>query len=398
MAQDRNANSATGASSTMVAMLSIFFLLYGGMHAYVFAKLEAALGLAPVGGLAVAAWMALMTLLPLIVWWLEQRQWHALVWVGAWVGYIWMGFIFLFFWIALAFDVLGLLAAYVGTVLHWNPGALRFTDSSLFYATTALALGATVYGYFEARVVRVERIRLRTTKLPAAFGPSSPLKIVQIADVHLGDLIGARQLRRIVAQIQALDADLLVSTGDLVDGQGDHLDGLTRLFQELHPRFGKFAVTGNHEFFVGADRALDFTARAGFTVLRGEAASLAGVLTIAGVDDPAGRWMGVPVRTDEKALLSALPRERFTLLLKHQPVVDRNSLGLFDLQLSGHTHGGQIFPFGLLVRIAYRTRNGLTSLTPHGHLYVSRGTGTWGPPMRLGTPPELTLIELVGAG
>ena len=233
---------------------------------------------------------------------------------------------------------------------------------------------------------------------PAAFGPSSPLKIVQIADVHLGDLIGARQLRRIVAQIQALDADLLVSTGDLVDGQGDHLDGLTRLFQELHPRFGKFAVTGNHEFFVGADRALDFTARAGFTVLRGEAASLAGVLTIAGVDDPAGRWMGVPVRTDEKALLSALPRERFTLLLKHQPVVDRNSLGLFDLQLSGHTHGGQIFPFGLLVRIAYRMRNGLTSLTPHGHLYVSRGTGTWGPPMRLGTPPELTLIELVGAG
>jgi len=164
----------------------------------------------------------------------------------------------------------------------------------------------------------------------------------------------------------------------------------------LRPRFGKFAVTGNHEFFVGADRALDFTARAGFTVLRGEAASLAGVLMIAGVDDPAWRWMGVPVHTDEKALLSALPRERFTLLLKHQPVVDRNSLGLFDLQLSGHTHGGQIFPSGLLVRMADRMRNGLTSLIPHGHLYVSRSAGTWGPPMRLGAPPELTLIDLVG--
>ena len=253
----------------------------------------------------------------------------------------------------------------------------------------------TVYGYFEARAIRVERIHLRTTKLPAAFGR---VKIIQISDVHLGALIGARRLRRIVARIQALDPDLLVSTGDLVDGQADHLDGLTRLFRELRPRFGKFAVTGNHEFFVGADRALDFTARAGFTVLRDEAASLAGVLTIAGVDDPAGRWMGVPVLTDEKALLSALPRERFTLLLKHQPVVDHNSLGLFDLQLSGHTHGGQIFPFGLLVRLAYRMRSGLTPLMPHGHLYVSRGIGTWGAPMRIGASPELTLIELMGAG
>ena len=379
----------------MAALLSVFFLLYGGMHAYVFAKAEAALGLALAGRLAIAAWMVLMTFLPLILWRLEKHERHALVWIGAWVGYTWMGFIFLLFWIALAFDVLGLLAAYVGTALHWHSGAIPFTDSSLFYFATALALGATVYGYFEARAIRVERILLRTAKLPATFGR---LKVVQISDVHLGALVGARRLRRIVARIQALDPDLVVSTGDLVDGQADHLDGLTRLFQELHPRFGKFAVTGNHEFFVGADLALDFTARAGFTVLRGEAASLAGVLTIAGVDDPAGRWMGVPVHTDEKALLSALPRERFTLLLKHQPVVDRNSLGLFDLQLSGHTHGGQIFPFGLLVRIAYRMRNGLTSLMPHGHLYVSRGIGTWGPPMRLGAPPELTLIDLVGTG
>lgn len=395
MAQDRKAHSTPHARRAVTAMLSAFFLLYGGLQVYAFVKAEAALGLAPVGCFAVAAWMVLMTFLPLILWRLEKHERHALVWIGAWAGYTWMGFIFLFFWIALAFDVLGLLASYAGTALHWNPGAIPFTDSSIFYAASSLALGATVYGYFEARAIRVERIRLRTAKLPAGFGR---LKVVQISDVHLGALVGARRLRRIVARIQALDPDLLVSTGDLVDGQADHLDGLTRLFQELRPRFGKFAVTGNHEFFVGADRALDFTARAGFTVLRGEAVTLAGVLTIVGVDDPAGRWMDVPVRTDEKALLSVLPRERFTLLLKHQPVVDRNSLGLFDLQLSGHTHGGQIFPFGLLVRIAYRMRNGLTSLMPHGHLYVSRGTGTWGPPLRLGAPPELTLIDLVGTG
>lgn len=375
-------------------MLSVFFLLYGGIQVYALVKAEAALGLALVGCLAVAAWMLLMTFLPLILWRLEKYERHALVWIGAWVGYTWMGFIFLFFWISLAFDVVRLLALYVGTALRWNPGTMPLTESSTFYGTLALALGVTAYGYFEARVIRVERIHLRTTKLPAAFGR---FKVVQIADVHLGALVGARQLRRIVARIQALDPDLLVSTGDLIDGQADHLDGLTRLFRELRPRFGKFAVTGNHEFFVGADRALDFTARAGFTVLRGEAVTLAEAITVAGVDDPAGRWMGVPVYADEKALLSALPRERFTLLLKHQPVVDRNSLGLFDLQLSGHTHHGQIFPFGLFVRMTYQMRSGLTSLAPHCYLYVSRGTGTWGPPIRVLAPPEITLIEIQAA-
>jgi len=188
MAQDRKANSAPRASRTMAALLSVFFLLYGGIQVYAFTKVNAAVGLAPVGHLAIAAWMVLMMLLPFILWWLEKREWHALVWIGAWVGYTWMGFIFLFFWIALAVDALGLLAAYVGTALHWNPGAMPFTDSSLFYAATAIALGATVYGYFEARAIRVERIRLRTTKLPAGFGP---LKVVQISDVHLGALIGA---------------------------------------------------------------------------------------------------------------------------------------------------------------------------------------------------------------
>lgn len=391
MEQDRKAPSTAWTSMAMVAWLSIFFLLYGGMHAYLFAKVEAALGLTPVGYFTVAVGMTLMTLLPIIVWWLEKRRQHALVWIGAWVCYPWMGFIFLFFWIALALDLLGLFAACIGTGPYWHSGAMPFTASTLFYATTAFAMCVSVYGFFEARTVRVERIHLRTTKLPTA---SSPLKIVQISDVHLGTLIGARRLRRIVEQIQTLDPDLVVSTGDLVDGQGDHLDGLPPLFQELCPRLGKFAVTGNHEFYVGVDLAIDFMVRAGFTVLRGEAASFEGVLTIVGVDDPDGRRMGVPIHTDENSVLSTLPRECFTLLLKHQPVVDCDNLGLIDLQLSGHTHGGQIFPFGLLVRLAYRMRSGLTSLMPHGHLYVSRGTGTWGPPLRVLAPPEITLIEI----
>ena len=129
-------------------------------------------------------------------------------------------------------------------------------------------------------------------------------------------------------------------------------------------------------------------------VLRGEGLVVHGVVNIAGVDDPAGKpfqYKDVP----EKVLLSSLPRHLFTVLLKHRPVVDKDALGLFDLQLSGHTHKGQIYPFRYLTRLAFPLYTGYHELPGNAHLYVSRGSGTWGPPIRFLTPPEVTIIELV---
>ena len=138
-----------------------------------------------------------------------------------------------------------------------------------------------------------------------------------------------------------------------------------------------------------------FTERAGFTVLRGEALTVAGAITVAGVDDPTGKGFGLLRGGSERDLLSGLPRERFTLLLKHMPVVEENAAGLFDLQLSGHTHKGQIFPFNLITRLFFPTDAGLAHLPNNSHLYVSKGSGTWGPPIRFLSPPEVTVIELV---
>jgi predicted MPP superfamily phosphohydrolase len=118
-------------------------------------------------------------------------------------------------------------------------------------------------------------------------------------------------------------------------------------------------------------------------------------MNIAGVDDPARPYR--TLKNDfEKALLSTLPRDGFTLYLKHQPVIDPSTLGLFDLQLSGHTHKGQIFPFNLATKLFYSMHSGLTELGKGSLLYVSRGSGTWGPPVRFLSPPEVTLIELTG--
>ena len=218
---------------------------------------------------------------------------------------------------------------------------------------------------------------------------------MQISDVHLGLIVREDRLTRILQKVKAANPDILVSTGDLVDGQVCNLNHLSDLLKEITPRYGKFAVTGNHEFYAGLDNAECFTENAGFTLLRGEKISAAGILTIAGVDDPSGKILGVSKDVSEKELLSKLPREKFTLLLKHRPLVDRNSLGHFDLQLSGHVHRGQIFPFSIFTWLYYPLQSGLAALPYNSHLYVSRGAGTWGPPIRFLSPPEVAVIDLV---
>jgi hypothetical protein len=168
------------------------------------------------------------------------------------------------------------------------------------------------------------------------------------------------------------------------------------MLREINPRFGKYAITGNHEFYAGLDQSLNFTAQAGFTLLRGERVDLEGI-TIAGVDDPQARSVGLYRGKPEKDLLSDVPESRFILLLKHRPLVDGNSRGFFDLQISGHVHRGQIFPFSIITGLYYQTQAGFSTLSDGSSLYVSRGSGTWGPPIRFLSPPEVTVIDLVHA-
>lgn len=332
-----------------------------------------------------ALWIVLMTFSLPILWRLEHRGHHRAATVIAWIGFGWMGWVFLFFWIALSLDAMSLVMNAVAANLSSALGS--------FWLAAGVTFVAAIYGLIDARRVRVERVTLSSSKLTPG---SDKFRIALISDVHLGTLIGARRLRRLIEQLQRIDADIVVSTGDLVDGLEDRLSGLAPLFDELRPRYGKFAVTGNHEYYAGIDHALDFHKRAGFNVLRGTAVDVTKDITIAGVDDPAGRGRGSSA-IDERVPLSRLTGERFRIFLKHQPIVGSDAATLFDLQLSGHVHRGQIFPFGLLVRLAYPVNTGLTQLAEHAWLYVSRGTGTWGPPMRIGASPEIALIEIEAA-
>jgi hypothetical protein len=262
-----------------------------------------------------------------------------------------------------------------------------------------ISLFATAYSFFEARTIRTEHLTVTSSKLPVASGR---IRVVQISDVHLGLLVREDRLKRILTKVTAAKPDILVSTGDLLDGKLNlqrSLDihgRLAGLLAAIKPPLGMFAITGNHEFYAGIAPALAFTAKAGFRVLRGETVPVGPFLSISGIDDPAvnGR-NALEDDSPETALLRSADAGRFRIFLKHRPQVAKSSDGLFDLQLSGHSHKGQMFPFTLLVFLKYHLTSGTVTTAAGSLLHVSRGSGTWGPPLRFLAPPEVTVIDIV---
>lgn len=374
----------------MSLFLLIFFFVYGGMHLYAFLKAKAAFAFGMATGIPLLLVMLIMVSAPIIMHYSERLGLDLFARIMAYVGFIWGGILFLFFSASIVIDLYNLFTYLLGFFFHRELSSFAVSPRHAFYAPLLLSVCISVYGYFEAQLIRTERLEIRNSKIPAAY---SPLKIVQISDIHLGLIVREERLRNILRKVVTEKPDILVSTGDLVDGQVCKLNGIESLLGEITPKYGKFAVTGNHEFYAGLDNAECFMENSGFTLLRGQAESVAGI-TIAGIDDPAGRFYGIR-DISEAGLLSTLPRDRFVLFLKHRPLPEKASFGLFDLQLSGHIHKGQIFPFTLLTALYYPITSGRLDLPGGSVMYVSRGSGTWGPPIRFLAPPEVTVITLL---
>jgi predicted MPP superfamily phosphohydrolase len=372
--------------------LFTFFLVYGGAHLYVFGRIKGAFALTPVVQAGLILLMAFMILAPILVRVSEHYGYESTACLLSYIGYIWMGVLFLFFAMSILLDAYRLLIYIAGQLTGKNLSSLIPPSPYLFVIPLLVSATLNAYGYFEAKNIHTEQVTIQTSKIPPEIGR---LRIVQISDVHIGMIIREKRLEKIVATVKQAEPDILISTGDLLDGQIDNMMSSADLLRDIQPRYGKFAVTGNHEFFAGIEKAMEFHQQAGFLVLRGEAMTLAGLISIAGVDDSAGERFGLYKNVHEKGLLAKLPKETFTLLLKHRPVFDPENLGLFDLQLSGHTHRGQIYPFVLLTRLVFPYNSGYYDLPKDSRLYASRGAGTWGPPIRFLAPPEVTVIDLI---
>lgn len=381
----------------MILFFFTFFSLYSLLHLYLLLKVRYAFVL-PCRVVIIAPFFILMIFSPAIIHLLEKIGLDELARFLSYIGYTWMGLLLLFCSISLPLDIL----RFIANKLNFS-GSIWIQPNISFIISSSLSIVLAFYGFFEAQDIRIERHTVKTPKI------SERIRIVQISDVHIGLIISAERVKKIADMVKREEPDIVVSTGDLVDGQINSLKGISDILLEVRPRYGKFAITGNHEFYAGLKHAIEFTERSGFRVLRAEGITLPISINIVGVDDPAGKAYGNYIYRPEGDLLSSLPREKFTLLLKHRPIVGRDSIGLFNLQLSGHTHKGQIFPFSILTWLYYPVHAGIghpkkskdflgTSVmntTDNSYLYVSRGTGTWGPPIRFLSPPEITVINIV---
>jgi predicted MPP superfamily phosphohydrolase len=250
--------------------------------------------------------------------------------------------------------------------------------------------GIGCYGFWEARQVEVTRIEIPLRHLPLDL---NGLSVVHLSDVHYGMLNENGRLSDLVRRVNELQPDLVVFTGDLVDGAVSHMEEMPGPLSGLKARHGLFAVMGNHEFYAGANRAEAIMRQAGIQVLRNEVRVLPGGLQILGIDDPAVARSGMPL-PDFDGLIQGLDPGKPSILLYHPPIrFEKASAAGVGLQLSGHIHGPQLLPMVPLVRLFYPWIQGLFKLED-SCLYVSRGVGTGGPPMRLGSPPEIVQIRL----
>ena len=377
----------------MIYFLLVYLSVYSLAHYYTFHKIRAAFLPGRKANTGIVMFMVVMITTPIVVRLAERAGIETGAWFWTYTSFTWMGLLFLFVTLAATGDVIRSVILATEKVLKRQPAKSKISPRQLFVIQAIMVLAVYGYGLFEAANIRLQHIEIASPKIPKNSGR---IRIAQISDVHLGLIVREERLNGIIARIKEENPDILVSTGDLIDGQLNHLTTEAGMLATVKPPLGKIAITGNHEFIAGLQDALDFTEKSGVTMLRHQGIIIGGI-NIVGVDDPAVKSWGKGHAESERDLLLAQPRGNFTVLLKHRPDINPTSLGLFDLQLSGHTHNGQIFPFNLLTWFFYPQRAGQLTRLDSGLLYLSRGTGTWGPPIRFLAPPEITIIDLVPA-
>lgn len=379
----------------LLTTLAIVGVVLGGTHWYLVARLVRDTRLparaARTGRLLIVA-LALLVLGGFAA---ARSSHRAVVAVLTNSAYVWLGLFFFLF--------LGLLATDLARLFWWlgsrlsgpvvaDPERRRFFARAAAVATSGTALAAGAFGATQALgEVAVKQVNIALPRLDRSKGTRR--RIVQISDVHIGPTLRRDWLARIVARINELEADAIVITGDLVDGSVSALAEHVAPLAELRAREGVFFVTGNHEYYSGALEWVAHLTTLGIRVLRNERVALDG-FDLAGVDDYSAHEFGHGHGADYEKALGGRDPGRALVLLAHQPraVAEAARHGV-ELVLSGHTHGGQLFPWNLVVPLQQPYVAGL-----HQHegtlIYVSRGTGFWGPPMRVGAPAEITQLEL----
>ena len=275
--------------------------------------------------------------------------------------------------------------AFFAFMLVWGVSRFKpFTRRKVFFAVM-IALVGTAYCMFEAYYVTPRHVQMRTHKLPEGM---EKLRLVYVSDAHIGGLATHWHFSRVITLVDEAHPDILALTGDTIDGVMTYRERELSMLADSakKAKYGAFAINGNHEYYWLLDEDCEQIMRnCGYTMLINERAECAGI-TIISLDDDLNGWL--------KPYLKPEDSEKFVLVMKHRPGLPFDSQGKFDLQISGHTHGGQFWPLGYFKSMAQNSTQGL-SQKAGGYVYVSNGAGFNGAMMRMFVPPEVTVIDIV---
>lgn len=291
--------------------------------------------------------------------------------------YIWLGAVFIWFSVAMAFMLCQIMAGFFKVSVPQNLSLYALA------LTAVLTIGAVLTAQKTPKVTKVD------IKNPFANGET--LKIVQVSDTHLGIGVSVEKFKKLTALIQSLNPDIIVFTGDIFEETHLRAQEYTAALKSLTPRYGKYAVLGNHEYYRGAQKNIDLWTNADIKPLLNTSAQ-AGGINIIGVNDVKTAHI---TKKEFSALLAAdTDKNKFNLLLSHTPLYfEQAAQNGVNLMLSGHTHNGQIWPFNYLVKLSFKYSYGLYTYK-NSNIYVTSGAFFWGPPMRLFTKNEITFITL----
>jgi predicted MPP superfamily phosphohydrolase len=389
-------------SKTLSFMLffSIVTIVVGSIHYYFWIKLIKNTGMPQLWksiGISVLVVLLLYLLTAMLLsQYLSTKYSQPLLWIA----YLWMGIMMLLFITLLFTDLIKVILYFYSKFTISNEFAVdierrQFISGLLALGSSAIVLiasGISVINYYSKPFVN--KIQITLSGLPKIF---NGFKIVQISDLHIGQLMTRSKLEEIVQQVNSLEPDLIAITGDLVDGSIKLLSNEVKPIMHLKAKKGIFFVTGNHEYYSGVENWISEIEKFGIRVLSNENIEINDgndSFYIAGVNDHEAKRFGEKHAADFNKTLSGLDKNRKVILLAHQPIAVREAAEYgVDLVLSGHTHGGQIWPFNYLVYFQQPYIKGFYAYKKT-KLFVNQGTGCWGPPMRLGTKNEITEVTL----
>ncbi|MFH0990320.1 MAG: metallophosphoesterase [bacterium] len=377
--------------TTFITFFSIILTLYGFLNYYIFSH-----------GLDLVTEHTTTRILFTVIFWtialaylagrfLEHWKISAVSTTLVWIGSFWLAAMIYLYFIVLTMDILKLF----NYLLHIVPLTLYNNFASWFFSIATLGvIIALIIGYLNAKSLRIKRLNLTIHK---KAGSRSRLTIAAASDIHLGTIIGRNRLGKIVEMINSMQADIVLLPGDIVDEDLGPVinNNLGEVLRSIRSRFGVFAITGNHEYIGGVEEACQYLIDHNITMLRDAAIKIDESFYIIGREDRSIRQFNGKSRMPLKELLAEVDTQLPLIMMDHQPgkLQDAVDHGI-DLQISGHTHHAQLWPFHLITERIFEVSWGYKKKS-NTHIYVSSGTGTWGPPVRLGNTPEIIHLELI---